>query len=411
MDDGASTAHPADAGPSQSVSNTVFLWLLAVFGAIGVSLALAVNNPDPIDLLVYRSGGTLLLNGDALYVVREGLPFTYAPFAAVVFVPLALIPWPFSVVMVTALSVLALGRAIWLLLCQVKGSKPTPAVFAVAGILALVSEPMLANLGFGQVNAFLLWLVVEDILGPRTSRIGGVLTGVAAGIKLTPGIFMLMFLVAGAYRRFALATVAFLATSVIAFPFLGSQVFDFWTEVTWNATRVGKPEFASNQSINGGMWRLFGPDPNRVIWLLVAVLVVALAMWGARVEWRRSRLRAVGLGSLAMLLASPISWTHHWVWAIPPCVVLWQQRQRLLAKILLGSGVVLFVTGLPMLLPRGDGIEFGWTPIQQLAGNSYLIWALLTFFYLVYVALLLKPTDAGGPDAVPSSIEPAEGSN
>ncbi len=403
MDDGSSMTRTEGGGSIKSVFGKTFPWLLAIFGALGVSVALAVDNPDPIDLLVYRSGGTMLLNGDALYLAREGLPFTYAPFAAIMFVPLALVPWPLSVVVVAALSVLALGRAVWLLLSQVNGSAPAFATLAVAGILALVSEPMLANLGFGQVNTFLLWLVVEDILGPRTSRIGGVLTGVATGIKLTPGIFILMYFVVGSYRRFALATVAFLATSLIAFPFLGSQVIDFWTKVTWDATRVGGPAFASNQSIHGGLWRLFGPDPSRLVWLLLAVVVVVVAMWGARAEWGSSRLRAVGLTSLAMLLASPISWTHHWVWAIPPCVVLWQQWQRPLAKILLVSGVVVFISGLPMTLPRGSDVEYVWTPIQQLAGNSYLIWGLITFSYLAYVALVLKPTDTGNVGVVPSS--------
>lgn len=404
-------AQPDGSRPNESAWIKVFPWLLAVFGAVGVSVALAVSNPDPIDLLVYRSGGTMLLNGDGLYLAREGLPFTYAPFASVVFVPLALVPWPLSVVAVTALSVLALGRAMWLLLSQVKGSAPSPASFAVAGILALVSEPMLANLGFGQVNAFLLWLVVEDILGPRTSRIGGVLTGIATGIKLTPGIFILMYLVVGDYRRFALATVAFLATSVIAFPLLGSQVVDFWFRVTWDASRVGEPEFASNQSIHGALWRLFGPDPSRLIWLVIALVVVALAMWAARAEWDRSRLRAVGLASLAMLLASPISWTHHWVWAIPPCVALWQQWRSPLAKVILVGGVVLFISGLPMYLPRGLGVEFGWTPLQQLAGNSYVIWGSTTLCYLVYVALVVKPTDPGGAVAGSSAVARPESRN
>lgn len=399
MADGSQMVHPEDSGPDRASVDKVFPWLLAVLGAVGVGVALAVDNPDPIDLLVYRSGGSMLLDGDALYLAREGLPFTYAPFAAILFVPLALFPWHFSVVMVTALSVLALCRAVWLLLFQVKGSSLTLGNFAVAGILALVSEPMLANLGFGQVNAFLLWLVVEDILGPRTSRIGGVLTGVATGIKLTPGIFILMFLVVGSYRRFILASGAFLATSLIAFPLLGSQVLDFWTKVTWNASRVGEPEFATNQSINGGLWRLFGPDLNRLIWLVLAVAVIAVAMWGARAEWERSRLRVIGITSIAMLLASPISWSHHWVWAIPPCVVLWQQWTRPLAKILLISGVTMFIIngmtvfieGFPMTLSRGDGVEFTWTPIQQLAGNSYVIWGLITLSYLLYVALVVRP--------------------
>ena len=56
---------------------------------------------------------------------------------------------------------------------------------------AMLAEPLSSTLGYGQVNVLLLWLVVEDLLGARRPRRGtatatGVLTGVAAGIKVTP---------------------------------------------------------------------------------------------------------------------------------------------------------------------------------------------------------------------------------
>ena len=99
MDDGSSIAQSEGGEPNKSRADKMFPWLLAILGAVGVSVALAVDNPDPIDLQVYRSGGTMLLNGDDLYLARDGLPFTYTPFAALLFVPLALIPWPLSVML------------------------------------------------------------------------------------------------------------------------------------------------------------------------------------------------------------------------------------------------------------------------------------------------------------------------
>jgi alpha-1,2-mannosyltransferase len=385
-------------GLRKLASNRVLLWSLAVMGALAIGqIVVYVVVPVPIDLSVYRAGGAMLLAGDDLYLSTADLPFTYAPFAAVIFVPLALISANPAGIILSALSVLALGRALWLMLKQVKGSSPQ--VFAIALTIALVTEPMLANLSFGQVNVLLLWLVVEDVLGPRSGRIGGVLTGVAAGIKLTPGIFILMYLIVGDYRRFLAATVAFLATSLIALPFLGAEVFDFWTSVIWDSSRVGGPEFAANQSIDGWLWRFLGPNPSQLLWLALVLVVVGFALWGARREWPTSRLRAIALASLAMLLASPISWNHHWVWAIPACVALWQLWGHVIAKLLLVSGLVLFVKGLPMTVPRGDDAELGWDLLEKFTGNSYFIWAVLTLSYLVYVALVAKPDKVVDSDA------------
>ena len=70
------------------------------------------------DLQVYRMGGAAVLHdGSRLYQVRlGGLPFTYPPFAAVVFTGLAAVPWRAAVTVLTGASVLALPAALYLAL-------------------------------------------------------------------------------------------------------------------------------------------------------------------------------------------------------------------------------------------------------------------------------------------------------
>jgi alpha-1,2-mannosyltransferase len=329
----------------------------------------------------------MFLDGVDLYGPRDGLPFTYAPFAALIFVPLAAIPWPAAVVALTAISVLVLGRSFWLLLGNVWDvQSQLPKFFIVVGA-ALLTQPMISTITFGQVNALLLWLVVEDVFGKRSRRIGGVLTGVAAGIKLTPGIFLLMFLVVGSIRRFVFGVLAFLITVVVAWPFVGSAVVDFWTDVTWQISRIGNPMFGSNQSLNGVLWRLAGPDPSKLIWLLGAVIVVGAAMWIARAQWNRNRLFAVAATGLAMLLASPISWSHHWVWVFPAFIALLQvANSDRFAQAWISVGLLLMVFRIPMVVPWGAEVEYNWNMFQILLGNSYVIWAVVTLTYLAFLS-------------------------
>ncbi len=96
-----------------------------------------------------------------------------------------------------------------------------------------------------------------------------------------------------------------------------SAAANYWTDGLFDATRVGPPALAHNQSVYGALTRILDDPPSTLLWLAVAgplglaVLVVA-ARW-----WRRDRLLGTCLGAVAMLVASPISWSHHWVWAVP----------------------------------------------------------------------------------------------
>ena len=80
------------------------------------------------------------------------------------------------------------------------------------------------------------------------------------------------------------------------------------------------------------MARLAGTgDPPRV-WWLVAVLTAGLAGLAIAVWAHRRGYRLAGFLCCAVtgLLVSPVSWTHHWVWAVPLLVWLttaaWRRR-------------------------------------------------------------------------------------
>lgn len=67
---------------------------------IVAGLLLVLTSPSGLDLKVYREGGLALLhNPSSLYdailgpVGDPGLPFTYPPFAALIFVPIAIMPF------------------------------------------------------------------------------------------------------------------------------------------------------------------------------------------------------------------------------------------------------------------------------------------------------------------------------
>ncbi len=89
-------------------------------------------------------------------------------------------------------------------------------------------------------------------------------------------------------------------------------------------------------------------------------------------RWRDDQ-RVLGtcLAALAMLVASPVSWSHHWVWALPIALVLWE-----LDRVVAVAWTAVFVTRPILWPPWGEGRELDWSAVDHLVGNAYLLAAL-----------------------------------
>jgi alpha-1,2-mannosyltransferase len=89
-----------------------------------------------------------------------------------------------------------------------------------------------------------------------------------------------------------------------------------------------------------------------------------------------------------MLLASPVAWSHHWVWAVPVAIVLWEG-----SRWAAGAWVAVFVTRPILWPPWGEGRELGWNAAEHLVGNAYLLAAVVVVVWAVPRRRIL-PVDA-----------------
>jgi alpha-1,2-mannosyltransferase len=345
-----------------------------------------------IDLDVYRFGGTALVDGVGLYDGADpetGLPFTYPPVAALLMAPLAEVPQVVLAGLWAAASVAALLAVVRLLLPE---HEPRVVLAVTAGLLLL--EPVWQSLSFGQVNLFLMLLVAHDVLRPDR-RTAGIAIGIAAGIKLTPLVFVVLLVLAGRRVPAVRAVAAFAGTVAVGFLVAAGDSATYWTHTLWDPARIGGLSFTSNQSVNGLLVRLLGHEPPTLLWLAVAgaasgALLVLGALW-----WRRGQADlALLLGALSVLLASPVSWSHHWVWAAPAALVLWR-RSRPIAV----AWLVLFASNVIWWPPHRNDLELGWGPFEHLYGNAYLWAALLVGGWLLAELISTTPGDEGRPAA------------
>ncbi|WP_410586570.1 glycosyltransferase 87 family protein [Amycolatopsis sp. lyj-23] len=363
-----------------------------------------------VDLDVYRLGSTALLHGQALYgtlpPTGDGqlLLFTYPPFAAIVLAPLALLPYWAACLALTLLTLAVLAVVIVTVL-RALGARCDWRRVAVLLLAAEVLEPVLRTLYAGQLDLLLLALVVLDVLvdTPRWPR--GLLIGLAAAVKLTPAVFLLYFLLRRDGRAAVTTVVTFLAATALGFLLAGADSVRYWTGALWDTGRVGEPTYAGDQSLLGLLARAGVPPEARTEWWLpLAAVVLVLTAWGVRRALAAGETTiALGLNAVGGLLVSPISWTHHWVWAV---VVLlgWGELARRTRRrghvLLAGTGVVLFVAGPQWWWPRGGEVERQWNFVQQLTGNGYVLFGLA-------VLLAAVPARFPGDGGSVSDAEPA----
>jgi alpha-1,2-mannosyltransferase len=342
-----------------------------------VAAAAHVRPESPIDLRVYLTGARALLAGDdvtAAHLPGTGLYFTYPPFAALLFVPLLGPSVATASLLMTVASIAALITAIRLSLRQVRPQWTPAATWLVTLALSVGAyeiEPVRHTIDLGQVNLLLLALVLADLLAPPEWRLRGALVGLAAGIKLTPAVFVLYLLVTRQFRAARTAVGTSLVTIAIGLGVAPAATVRFWTGLVADPNHVGGIPYAGNQSIYAVTTRLgHGQAPLRWVWMLAAVAVVLVGLTTARrVHESGHELGAVSLIGLTGLLISPVSWDHHWVWVVPAVIALASLHRWLPAAGL----VALFVVAPIWRVPRGGNVEFeehGW---QLLVGNAYVV--------------------------------------
>ena len=186
---------------------------------------------------------------------------------------------------------------------------------AAAGIWL---EPVHSAVFYGQVDVLIAVAVLYDLNLPRTAPVKGAAIGLATALKLTPAIFVAYLLLTRQYRAAATATAVFAGSVALGFAVLPGASAHFWDVSFLRPGRVSPPENTQNQSLLGALSRTLHTADVGLPWLLLATVVVLTGLaLAVRAAGRGDQARGFSLCAVTGLLISPISWTHHWVLAVP----------------------------------------------------------------------------------------------
>ncbi|MTD53943.1 DUF2029 domain-containing protein [Amycolatopsis sp. RM579] len=404
---------PPPSAPERRAIPAPAFWVVLALGALAGGWYLKELLADVgsmmhlLDLGVYKIAGQRVLDGVSVYdtpllgQTRGVWEFVYTPFSALLFAPLAKLDGDVFRYVGGIGDFVVLAVGVWAALALLNYRRDVKlAVFSLpVAALLLWCEPIRETMAFGQVNILLMTLVLVDMALPDSFRGKGILTGIAAGIKLTPAFFIAYFLFTKRYRAAAVSAGSLVATAVIGFLVLPHDSRTYWAGAFFDPTRVGVPENPSNESLRGMFARSIGLDGGwKILWFLVAaVLAMACLYLARRLSFGRQELLAVTLCGLATTLVSPYSWVHHWVWW--GALVIWLLDASL-RRWAVGTWIALLVTffvvsgGVLSLLGSSESsvLTFpSWERLGVVYHNAY-IW--LTVVAFAVVALRLKKLTA-----------------
>ena len=349
----------------------------------------------PLDLRVYLAGARAVVRGQPLYgsaVKVQGYGFTYPPFAAAMFAPLAALALPVAIAVMAATSLCCLAYVVHVVrhsgrAFRASATRGTPVILAC---LILLSEPIRLTIWNGQVNLWLLALILTDVRTPATKPWRGIAVGLAAAIKLTPLIFVFGFAAARDWRAARTTLVTFTAASLLAAVISPSDSRAYWTHDIFNSANLGDTSRLGNQSLFGVAERFTSNGHvARLVWLVMSLIAVGVyllvvrALRGADVE---STLLQWCATAVLGLLISPVSWTHHWVWWLPLAWAIWTQLPRI-RRAALPILVVTFGIGCNKV---PFSWTFGWAPARVVIGNLY-VWEGLAFFFALLWSVTATP--------------------
>ncbi|ANE04419.1 glycosyltransferase family 87 protein [Corynebacterium crudilactis] len=354
--------------------------LLILLSVLGIAAGLIANKilieryDWRIDAAVYREGALALVNGESLYAQPFdmgdiSLPFIYPPIGAILFAP-----WGFFEFMTVELAgnLMVVGSSLLLLWClylvtnAVLKGRDRLLAFTIASVawpIALFAEPVFLNADLGQINILIMALVVIDLLPVKRRIPRGILIGLAASIKITPLAMLLYFLVKKDFRGIINAVISLVAFTAIGAVLAWENTKEFFSTTLLSLSAEGDSgvdtTFQSNSSLQAMIYRWWtlkdAADASSlpsILWMVLSLIAIAAVAYLMHQLFARGlHVEAVMVNAMLMLLISPISWSHHWVW-LPLWAVVFFLRYRQHPdhpKFLLWSGLTL--TTMLLILP------------------------------------------------------------
>lgn len=363
-------------------------------------LALLVNAiRNGNDFYVFFKAALRTLSHEPIYQASDGAdPFKYHPFWALLFTPLALLPgsWALGIFTFFQMGCWALSLKHFL-----EWSKWGPLSFKqLLFFLVLTLNTFSAELGYGQMNGLLLFLVLTSVHWAKDDRnlpwVGFFfcLMSLAKLNFLVLGLFFVLFRPKVIFWSCLwMLPIHFLTTSFFGRGLWDNQIYLDWFSLLFSQS---KDQYFTYE-VQGLLRALNLVTPSS---LLTATWGILAAVYGFGLLWILRRLKnseasffkicVVSYLWAGLFLLSPLAWWYQSLWMFPMALVLWRFSRNSNLVICASVGVVLFATMSFSFFGR-EGLIAIKTAMVFFAASMLILGSFLVFIFRNSKSLDLGP--------------------
>ena len=344
---------------------------LALLDVLGIEVPsdLRVNY---IGALALREGLNPYDNTVALQIAgREAIPYvgtrlwalvTNPPTAMLYFLPYSTVPLEPARLAFLAANHIALLATTVVTWRMIRPALP-PAIWLglVLGVVALL-DPFLLAFRLGQVD-----LVIGLALAAAAYRLrngddawAGACIGIAAMLKIAPGLLALYLLWRGRWKALGGLAATVVAVGLLSLAFAGVDAWHYYLTVRLPDLLAGSALF-NNLSLSGLILRVFmGPELAQgfldlqpdiavarllIVMALLAALAVTAQALGRQARTGRAFVLEFSLAVVAALVISGVTWPHYLAWLLPlvglSLAFSWPTGASRWTAVLCGAGLAL----------------------------------------------------------------------
>lgn len=289
--------------------------------------------PHGIDFPQLYEGAKMWLMGLNPYqtLLTSPGPYNYPPPSLLFLAPFALGDFFPSAVIWNVTSLVSYLVSIFIL-TRLSPRFSFPSLATLTFLFTLPFFPEKFNLGNGQINNFILLLCVLTLWFWRRGRrtTGALLLAAATVIKIVPGFFLIAFIWLRDWsfvrRYLALVATLFWLPALVMPP----QFYQMYlSDIFFRGLSLEGKAVYYNQSLLGFLTRNLPLSQVSFSYYVLALLLVSVSVYTV---WRRQISQPFRLFALAVslyLILHPLTWQHHFVFAIIPLTFLFSHRQWL----------------------------------------------------------------------------------
>ncbi len=329
----------------------------------------------------YLRAASAFLEGKNIYSFGD---INYPSTALFIFIPLSFLPIYSGQIIFTLVSLICLVLSVIFITKSLNWKLNLNETLLIFPLIFL-SFPSKWTLGLGQLNNLVLLFVVLNFYFFKKQKywFSGFFLGWAMALKLIPGLLVIYFLLKKEFKVVFTSLISFFLILLTAgFIFGFNLIFEYFFKVIPSILGQPNKNIYYNQAFSGFIARILNTGNSQVSLSLIFLVLVLLITFFVLMKGKKIRAVEYATVISTVLLISPFSWQHHFVWLVFPFLILFfvikkENYRGIKCLVVIAYLLIAFNIKRPGNLPTNF---IGNLLLSHVFLGNFILWTILLYF-------------------------------